>query len=76
MILHTNEPVPEPLVILLSAVVGLAEVLQHIPRSVTVAPPLLDILPPLLAVVAVIKEAEVVVRVAISGLAAKEISLP
>ena len=46
-------PVPEPLEVLLLAVVGLDEVLQHTPRAVTLAPPSLVTLPPLLAVVAV-----------------------
>jgi hypothetical protein len=44
-------------------VVGLAEVLQHTPRAVTVAPPSLDILPPLVAAAWVIEDAAVVVNV-------------
>ena len=39
-------PVGVPSVVLVSEIVGLAIVLQHIPLCVTVAPPLLVILPP------------------------------
>ena len=46
-----NMPIPEPSVVLLSAVVGLAEVLQQIPRTVTFELPALVILPPAIAVV-------------------------
>ena len=42
-------PVPLPSVVLLSAVVGLEEVLQHTPRAVTIEPPSSVIFPPLCA---------------------------
>ena len=52
MRLLVNVPVPVPLVVLvLNAIVGFADVFQHIPRAVTNAPPSLDIFPPLAAVV-------------------------
>ena len=54
-------PVPVPPVSFVSAVVGFAEVLQHIPRSVTVAPPSDVTLPPAEAVVEVMEVAAVVV---------------
>lgn len=56
-------PVPDPLDVLLFAVVGLPEVSQHTPRAVTVAPPSLVIFPPLLAELVVMDETAVVVRV-------------
>jgi hypothetical protein len=59
-----NEPVPLPSVVLLSAVVGLAEVLQQTPRAVTDAPPSEVTLPPPDAVVEVI---EVIVAVVTVG---------
>ena len=49
-----NVPVPVPSIVLLSAVVGLAVVLQQTPRAVTEAPPSAPTVPPLVAVVAVI----------------------
>ena len=54
-------PTPFPSVVLLSAIVGLGEVLQHTPRAVTLAPPSEMILPPELADVSVIFEIDVVV---------------
>ena len=54
-------PEAVPLVVLLSAVVGLEEVDQHTPRAVTLAPPSLVILPPVVAVVVVMAESAVVV---------------
>ncbi|MBA7518359.1 hypothetical protein ES705_10429 [subsurface metagenome] len=56
-------PVPLPSVVLISAVVGLEEVLQHTPRAVTVALPSLVIFPPLVAELRVTKLASVVITV-------------
>ena len=56
-------PVPLPSVVLLSEVVGLADVLQQTPRAVTVAPPSDVTFPPLDALFVVIKETVVVVTV-------------
>ena len=58
-------PVPAPSVVLLLAVVGPAEVLQHTPRTVTAVPPSLAITAPDDAVVMVIEDAAVVVSEAI-----------
>ena len=58
-----NVPVPDPLVVLLSVVVGLGVVLQQIPLAVTSAPPMAVTFPPLAAVVAVMAEIAVVVDV-------------
>ena len=73
-------PVPVPSIVLVDkAMVGFAVVAQQTPRAVTVAPPSLDILPPLVAVVIVMA---VVVAVVIVGNAVdvfvvvKVISLP
>ncbi len=73
-----NPPTPVPLLVLLFAVVGFGEVLQHTPLAVTVAPPALFTVPPLVAEVAVIFEIAVVVTVGIVAFAivVKEISLP
>jgi hypothetical protein len=60
-------PVPEPSDVLLFSVVGLAEVLQHTPRSVTSEPPSLVILPPPEAEEEVISVTAVVVRVGTKG---------
>ena len=57
----TNAPVPAPSVVLLSAVVGLEEVLQQTPRAVTAAPPSEITFPPLVAVYAATALAAVVV---------------
>ena len=60
--LLTKTPVPVPSDVLVdSAVVGLADVLQHIPREVIVAPPSLVTLPPAVAVDDVMADAPVVV---------------
>ena len=63
MILLVNTPVPVPSVVLLSAVVGLSDVLQHTPRAVTVSPPSSVTLPPESAVVSVMFVIAVVVTV-------------
>jgi hypothetical protein len=60
-----NVPVPVPSVVLLSAVVGLAEVLQQTPLTVTVAPPSEVTLPPPEAVVEVMEEIVAVVTVGV-----------
>lgn len=54
-------PDPVPLGFLLSAMVGFGLVLQHIPRVVMAAPPSLVLFPPLVAVVEVRADIEVVV---------------
>ena len=64
-----NEPVPVPSVVLLSAVVGLALVLQQTPLAETAAPPSLVIFPPLVAVVVAISDTATVA--ATVGLAAQ-----
>ena len=56
-------PIPIPSVVWLPVTTGLGEVLQQTPRAVTVAPPLLLMFPPLVAVVAVIDVTAVVVSV-------------
>jgi hypothetical protein len=56
-------PVPVPPARVLSAVVGLGEVLQHTPRAVTGSPPLAVTLPPLEAVKPVTSVTAVVVTV-------------
>ena len=58
-----NTPIPVLFVVLLSDVVGLAEVLQHTPRAVTEDVPALVTLPPEVAVVVVIGLAAIVVTV-------------
>jgi len=60
-----NDPVPDPSVVLLFAVVGFEEVLQHTPRAVTEAPPSLEMFPPLDADVLVTDDCAVVERVGI-----------
>ena len=60
----TYDPPPEPLATFELAVVGFAEVLQHIPLSVTPVKQLPAILPPDEAVVDVIADIAVVVTVA------------
>jgi len=60
-----NAPVPVPSVVLLSEVVGLTEVLQQIPRAVTLAPPLEVTFPPPDAVVEVIDVIVAVVTVGV-----------
>ena len=70
-----NEPVPLPSEVVLFAVVGFGEVLQHTPRIVTEAPPSLLMFPPLEAVVPVIEDIAVVVRVGIASVV-KRTSFP
>ena len=65
-------PDPVPLSVQLSDVVGLAEVLQHTPYTVTEGPPSDVTSPPLVAVLAVMADAPVVVTVG----APKVLSLP
>ena len=73
-----NAPDPVPSVVFVFANVGFDDVLQHTPRAVTFAPPLSVILPPLLAVVAVIalNAVVVIVGVVISVPVVKLISSP
>jgi len=65
MLLVQGPPIAQPLVVFVervgAPVVGIAEVLQTIPLTVTVAPPSEDIVPPPVAVVAVILVTGVVV---------------
>ena len=53
-------PLPVPVEVLGSAIVGFCDVLQQIPLTVTAAPPSLVMFPPLVAVVEVIAEMAVV----------------
>jgi hypothetical protein len=76
VILLVNIPIPVPSNVLLSAIVGLVAVLQHTPRTLTVAPPSEVILPPLVAVVPVMAVAAVVVIVAALAEDVNEISVP
>jgi hypothetical protein len=69
-------PVVPASVVLLAAVVGLADVLQHTPRAVTAAPPSAVTFPPDAAVVAAIEVAFVVVTVGRFASAVNETSLP
>ena len=72
-----NVPVNEPLVVLvLNAVVGFVEVPQQTPLTVTAAPPLLEIIPPLVAVVDRIADAAVVVSTGITAVDVTVISFP
>jgi hypothetical protein len=76
-ILLVKVPVPVPFVVLLLAVVGFCDLLQHTPLAVIGPPPSEEMLPPEIAVVEVIEPAEVVVRVAKrTGFEEKETSLP
>jgi len=70
-----NAPIPEPSVVLVLAVVGLEVVFQQTPRAVTAAPPSDEMLPPLVAVVLVIEDAAVVVRVGTTGAIALAVKL-
>jgi hypothetical protein len=63
VILLVKLPVPCPFVVLLLDIVGLSVVDQQTPLAVTEAPPSVVIFPPEVAVVAVIDETAVVVRV-------------
>ncbi|MBA7583333.1 hypothetical protein ES708_25275 [subsurface metagenome] len=56
-------PVPVPSLVLLSAVIGFCEVLQHTPRAVTDVPPLSVMLPPLCAKFSVMSLIDAVVTV-------------
>lgn len=76
MILLVNEPPPVPSLVFESVMVGLAVVLQHIPRSVTITAQSPLMLPPENAEVKVIEEIPVVVTVGNTAPAVKEISLP
>ena len=73
-----NAPDPVPSVVFEFAVVGFDDMLQHTPRVVTFAPPLLVIFPPLLAVVAAIalNTVVVIVGVVIAVPVVKLISFP
>ena len=63
-----NAPVADPSVVLVEReIVGFVVVLQHTPLAVTVAPPLLVIFPPLVAVVWVIEVVDEVLRVGTTG---------
>lgn len=76
MILLVKEPVPDPSVVLLSLVVGLADVLQQTPLAVMKAPSSTEIFPPLVAVVVVMEEGVVVESVGVTELVVNVRSLP
>lgn len=61
--MHINAPGPEPLVIFVFAVVGLADVEKHIPLSFTGPPPSSVTSPPVVAVNEVISDTGAVVTV-------------
>ena len=62
--LLAKAPLPVPSVVFVDkAMVGFADVLQQTPRAVMAAPPSAVILPPLVALVAVIDVTAIVVRV-------------
>ena len=69
-------PVPDPSDVLLSAMVGPVVVLQHTPLSVTLAPPSLEMAPPLTAADEVMDVTALVVASARSARLEKETSLP
>ena len=69
-------PVPVPSVVLLFAVVGLADVLQQTPLAVTDAPPSEVTFPPLEALVEVIEDIAVAVTVGAVVEVAKVRSIP
>ena len=69
-------PVPVPFVVLSSAVVGLAEVLQQTPLAATVAPPSDVTFPPLVALVGVIEDGAVVETVGVIVEEVKDTSFP
>ncbi len=71
-----NVPEVVPSVVLLSEVVGVAEVLQQIPDTVIADPPLEVIVPPALAAYFVILLAAVVVKVGALALVVKLVSVP
>ena len=64
-----NAPVPDPSAVLLSAVVGFCEVLQHTPREVTEELPCVVTLPPPVAELVETRVIEVVVTVGSAALA-------
>ena len=77
VILLVKLPVPVPFEVKLSLIVGDGVIAQQIPRAVILGPPLSVMLPPETAVVEVIDETSVVVRVAIIiGFVVNESSLP
>ena len=76
VMLEVKAPVPVPLDVVLSAVVGLGDVLQHTPRAVTAAPPSDVTLPPLSAEVEVILETTVVFTVGSTAAVVNIKSLP
>ena len=69
-------PVPDPLVVVLFAVVGFGEVFQQTPLAVTADPPSEVIFPPLVAEFVVIDEAASVERVGTVAVVVKLIWLP
>ena len=69
-------PLPEPLLVLLFAVVGLCDVLQHTPRDVTGEPPFEVIFPPDMAVPDVIPEIAAVDTVGTTASVVKVRSFP
>jgi hypothetical protein len=71
-----NVPEVVPSVVLLSAVVGVAVVLQQIPDAVITDPPLEVIVPPEVAAYLVILLAAVVVSVGATARVVKLISVP
>jgi hypothetical protein len=71
-----NVPEVVPSVVLLSEVVGVAEVLQQIPDTVTADPPLEVIVPPPVAAYLVILLAAVVLSVGSTASVVKLVSAP
>ncbi len=76
MIELVKDPIPFPSDVILSPVVGSAEVLQHTPLAVTEAPPSAITLPPLEAEVDVILDTSVVVTVGVVALTVKAALVP
>ena len=74
--LLVNKPVPVPSSVLLSLMVGFADVLQQTPLAVTEAPPSEVTFPPLDALVEVIEDTAVVETVGVVVDVVKVISLP
>ena len=72
MELDQGPPIAHPLVVFESEVVGFAEVLQAMPLTVTVAPPLEVMVPPLVAPVWVMLETAEVVTVGSDALETQE----
>jgi len=69
-------PLPDPSVVMLFAIVGLCNVLQHMPRTVTGEPPFEDIFPPDIAVLVAISEIAAVTTVGTTAAVVKVRSLP